>query len=250
MRADCRPLNKSMSQGKRARNEADIVIPVKIMTANKDFVFHYTGAGAVLNIIKKRQLWATSTEFLNDRFEGFLPKQKMTWMVDRPDSFLRPVPRPPSKHLEALGISLRSGKPAVTTSFSRSYDSLPQFRMYAPHAGGVAIGFPRSYLKKVATLIECDYSDANLWSWCRSHVQEFFAHAAKIDADGMSAQDLSNAIMRTTDMHDKRGVAGLKFKAAEFSNEEEERLYTFMQTEFRECDFTEVGAQPAKTTYK
>jgi len=91
-------------------------------------VFHYTSAGALLSIVTKRQLWATDAAWLNDRLEGALVNRVLQAIADDQCGAFFPMTFP-IKHREALGLSLRAGRKCVTTSFWRSWRSLPQFRM-------------------------------------------------------------------------------------------------------------------------
>jgi Protein of unknown function (DUF2971) len=197
------------------------------MSDFKNHIFHYTGGSELLGIVTKRALFATNTSFLNDRFEGTLPSSVLQMFVDRPEAFQPWMASAPAKFREAFGNSLRHGKLAVTTSLSRHWKSLPQFRMYSPPAGGFAIGFPREYLTRVASVVECDYSEANLHNWCASYVREFFTHLARIDDGKKTALELNNEVVSTTDVVSRRIIAGLTFKKDEFSYEAEVRLYRF-----------------------
>jgi hypothetical protein len=155
-------------------------------------------------------------------------------MAGFPDPIIPWVRSKPSKHLEALQISLRSNVQAATVSFSRHRESLTQFRMYAPETGGFAIGLPRSYLTGIADLLDCDYEPKHMENWCLGYVRGFFEHAQRIDDGKMSAQDLHSAIYSTTDLFQRRLVAQLKYKSAEFSAEGEVRLCKFGRcTKFR-----------------
>ena len=204
------------------------------MRPPEDFVFHFTGAGAALSIVTKRQLWATNVEYLNDRFEGLLPTKVLGWMTDKPESFLRGVTTN-EKHLAALKQSVNHGLVACTISFSQHYKSLPQFRMYCPPAGGYAIGFPLDYLSGLGLLVKCDYSHDNLMKWCRAYAIEFLADAAQLDRDDLSAHDLCYEIIKKKPYVQRRVVAALTFKSEEFVNELEHRLIAFgLPSQFRE----------------
>lgn len=201
----------------------------------EQYVFHYSGAGPLISIVTGRSLWATSIEFMNDRFEGELPKRTIQDMIKSPDAYLKGVPYVDEKFLEALRLSLGRSRHAVSVSFSRHWKSLPQFRLYSPSAGGYAIGFPLDYLSKIANLIECNYSNKDLWAWCRSYVTEYLNKAASFDSKHKNAAELNNEIINSTDLIQRRVIAGLTFKSDEFINEAEVRLCTFTRcTRFRE----------------
>jgi hypothetical protein len=191
---------------------------------------HYTGAGALLSIVTKRALWATSTDFLNDRQEGERPNRVILDMVSNPEVFLPGLENLQAKYLEAVKHSLGSGYLTATVSFSKHPRSLPQFRMYGPSAGGFVVGFPKDYLQKVGTLIQCDYSHENLWAWCKEYVANYLALAAKADEPHLTAQALSHKISSGQLIHE-RVEASLIFKSEDFVNEAESRLYWRASTE-------------------
>lgn len=204
------------------------------MSHTDDFVFHFSNAGSLLSIVTKRQLWATDIEYLNDKFEGQLPSKVLGWMADKPESFLRGV-NTCSKHLEALKLSLNSGLVACSASFSEHYRSLPQYRMYCPPAGGYAIGFRKDYLNNVGLFIKCDYSNENLWKWCRKYAMDFLSDAQSTDKEGISSQDLCIKIISSRPYIRNRVIASLTFKSDEFINEREHRLVLFgLPKEYRE----------------
>ena len=187
--------------------------------------FHYTGASALLSIVRNRVLWATDVEHVNDRYEGKHVNRRIESItLPSPHPILGDAANAPSKWLDTIQHSLRTGRTTAMSSFSRHFASLPQFRMYGPAAGGYVIGFPREYLKRIGNLVECDYSDDNLLGWCKSYINLFLEEAAKRDKPEWSALELSNAIVQNTDLVQQRVEAGLRFKSNEFVNESEVRL--------------------------
>lgn len=204
------------------------------MSHTDDFVFHFSSAGALLSILTKRELWATDVEYLNDKFEGQLPSRVLVWMADKPESFLQGLSTN-RKHLEALKLSLNHGLVTCAVSFSEHYRSLPQYRVYCPPAGGYAIGFRKDYLSKFGLFVKCDYSNANLWQWCRAYASEFMKDAAVHDSDAMSPQDLCIKIIGGKSYIQNRVTASLTFKSEEFINEMEHRLILFgLPKQYRE----------------
>lgn len=200
----------------------------------EEFVFHFTGAGAALSIMTKRELWATDIDYLNDRFEGRLPGKVLGWIIDRPEHYLPDV-AVNEKHLGALKRSLNHGLVACTISFSQHYRSLPQFRMYCPPAGGYAIGFPLESLAEIGLLIKCDYSRTNLIEWSRAYAKEFITDAAALDREDLNAENLCHEVIRRKPYIKQRVIAALTFKSEEFINELEHRLVAFgLPKRFRE----------------
>lgn len=193
------------------------------MSKTDDFVFHFTGAGALLSIVTQRQLWATDAEYLNDKFEGQLPSKLLTWVADNPEAFL-PGVKVHAKYLKALKHSLNHGLLMCTVSFSEHYRSLPQYRMYCPPAGGYAIGFRKDYLSTLGLLVTCDYSRENLWTWCREYARDFFRDAQALDSSDISPEELGIGVISSKEYIKRRVVAGLTYKSDEFINEKEHRL--------------------------
>jgi hypothetical protein len=195
------------------------------------FLYHYTGAKALLSIVEKQELWATRTDFTNDRSEYSQPIRYLRLMTQQPRA-----EKWPAKHVEALRFNLDTNKEAVTVSFSRHDNSLTQYRMYGPAAGGYAIGFRQQYLTLagVADIMECDYSYSSMTAWCEDWAAKFFAEAARLDDGNQTAEQISRAIEKT-DLFNDRMLAQLKYKAEEFKGEDEVRLYKFGKcTHFRE----------------
>jgi hypothetical protein len=191
-------------------------------------VFHFTGAEALLGIVTRRELWASSIGFLNDKFDGQLPNRRLREMSDSPEVFFGSQQGFAKKHLEALKLSLGQ-KHSVTVSFSGHPRSLPQFRMYCPADGGYAIGFPTEYLAGIGTVVKCDYSAESLESWCKTYVANYCQAAAAIDNPSKTANDICEELARNPDFLDDRMLASLRFKSDEFIHESEVRLYKHIQ---------------------
>jgi hypothetical protein len=190
-------------------------------------LYHYTSATALLNIVKTRAFWASRTDFTNDRLEAQHVKERLRNMVENPDVCLPWASSTNRNHLAALWHQLSNDRVACFTSFSRHADSLTQFRMYGPPAGGYAIGFPRYFLDGIGPLIDCDYSRDRMEAWCHSYIQDFVAQAARVDDGRMSAQQIHAQLYRTTDLFTRRINAQLTFKSTEFRAEDEARLCRF-----------------------
>lgn len=204
---------------------SDPIVARYLKDRQEPHLYHYTSATALLNIVRSRTLWASRTDFTNDRLESQTLKERLKQMLEFPAGFLPWAKSTPSTHFAALGQQLLSDQLTFIASFSRHPDSLTQFRMYGPASGGYAIGFPRYFLEKAGPLMDCDYSFEGRDAWCRSYIKEFFEHAARIDDGGMTAQQINVEIQRTTDLFRRRLKAQLAFKANEFRAEDEARLY-------------------------
>jgi hypothetical protein len=222
-------VTKTFSLRVRPAPEGAAAAGPHVPTPYENLLYHYTDAGALLSMVTKRQFWATPTDFKNDLSEYAQPITRLSSFVKDPELFVPWVQGKPDKYLQALRLQLDTNQTVVTISFSKHANSLTQFRMYGPPGGGYGIGFPREYLARIPQLsiLDCDYSHANLDEWCMSYIQEFFAHAERLDDGSLDAQQLHGAIWSNTDLFSRRLEAQLKFKADEFSAEDEVRLYKF-----------------------
>jgi hypothetical protein len=125
-------------------------------------LYHYTSPEGLLGIVSNKELWATSTMFLNDsseashgielakrlleeRFrEGKLPRNTYMFL----DDFAR--------------FKWAPTRRTYVVSFTELGDSLSQWRAYCPASGGYAIGFPAAQVSDMAngqkfSLVKCLY---------------------------------------------------------------------------------------------
>jgi hypothetical protein len=115
-------------------------------------IYHYTDAGALINIIGNHTLWASHILHLNDPNEYLFPDE-----IAREIAAELKYSLPEVTHL---------GHPHVVC-FSRKSDDLNQFRSYADDARGYAIGFDSDELissldmKQFVFLEEINYGDKN-----------------------------------------------------------------------------------------
>ena len=187
-------------------------------------LFHYTGAGALLSIVTRRQLWATYSDALNDRFEGALPRLELKNVCLNPGSHLPSIRDPNPRHLAVLNESLLMNEGLSVTSFSTHWSSLPMHRMYAPPAGGFVIGLPRQYLLDSFDLIEVDYTTRGLCDWVQNYAGRFLEATARLDDGESDIRTLRNKVMTSHNFLRQRAVAGVQFKSSEFVNESEVRI--------------------------
>lgn len=95
--------------------------------------------------------------------------------------------------------------------------------MYCPPGGGYVLGFTPEYLRRIGTLVECDYSLANLRAWCLDFFTRFAEAASQLDGSA-SPEEISRYILANTTLRQDRMDAGFRFKSDDFKNEEEVRL--------------------------
>jgi hypothetical protein len=188
-----------------------------------DYVYHYTGATALAGIVLEQEFWATDSAYLNDRFESELVDKTLHSIIANPEIYLGARPKPTEVVREALRHHLRQGRHSSIVSFSTHGNSLTQFRMYSPPAGGYVLGFPRSYIQRLGELVVCDYSPDNLLNWCIGFIERFSEAAAPL-AETVGAAAISTYLNMTTTLLKERIDAGLRFKSDDFRNEGEVRL--------------------------
>jgi len=101
-----------------------------------EVVYHYTTMDALLNIIDKRQLWATNSRYLNDESENrlFIEAVQGRLHVCVP-GYADLV----GNHLS--NVYKRMVDLPFITSFTEIGDSLTHWRSYCPDGNGVSIGF-------------------------------------------------------------------------------------------------------------
>jgi hypothetical protein len=208
----------------------------------EELVYHYTSADALLKIVTKRRFWLTSTEFVNDTFEFSLPTRRLLHMAQHSAITIPWVPpNTPVAHLQALGLHLGNSMFTYVACFSRSANSLSQFRLYG-QGGGYAIGFPRSFLQRVAvglstgkeptegvaTVADCNYSPEALEKFCQHYASDFLHEAEKIDKErNKTPQQIWNDIYAQTRLFNSRLLAQIAFKSHHFAVEQEVRLVKY-----------------------
>ncbi len=141
-------------------------------------LYHYTTQSGLLGIIGQKQIWATHTQFLNDRREFLhaldLVRQEIERMLDSSE-------RENHRILEDMRDSL-AGHGSINVcvcSFSEERDSLAQWRAYAGRSSGFAIGFPGDLLVATAQnqrwyLAPCIYDESQQRAVIRALVEEVF----------------------------------------------------------------------------
>ncbi len=219
-----------MSDGKSATAPAD---PREIEAAYAEMIYHYTSAAAMLSIVTKRIMWLTHVDFVNDQLEFRQPLERFRKMVEHPDTLMRWAAGAPPKHWEAFNVQMRSSWLAYVACFSKTGDSLSQFRLYGQPTG-YSLGLRRSYLTRFAAtigtgggagIVECDYSEQRMYQWCDAWAREFFETAKKVDNDSLGPPELMQAIFAATNLFDQRIMAQLRFKSSQFEVEQEARFY-------------------------
>jgi Protein of unknown function (DUF2971) len=149
-------------------------------------LYHYTTQKGLLGIIKDRQIWATHTQYLNDRREFLhavdLVREEINRLLDEAQAHYPPGLRPYSARTKALAtmqgaLSLSPQSINVCVcSFSEERDSLSQWRAYGG-GSGFAVGFSGQALRAATEkqqwfLAPCIYDPAAQRSLVRALVEE------------------------------------------------------------------------------
>lgn len=141
-----------------------------------DPLFHYTTQAGLLGIVDKKEIWATHTQYLNDRreflhalevFREELETLTREWDAERVKCF--------------RGVSLTllddlSRMNVCVASFSEDADSLPQWRAYGGGAG-FSLGIPGDHLRALvetenSSLARCVYDAVKQRAIARALLEE------------------------------------------------------------------------------
>lgn len=112
-------------------------------------LYHYTRQAGLLGIIERTEIWATHTQYLNDRREYL---HAIDLVRDRIRTYSASVSESDRELLSEMELGL-AGIESINVcvcSFSEERDSLSQWRAYGADTSGFAIGFPGDFLAAVA----------------------------------------------------------------------------------------------------
>lgn len=134
-------------------------------------LYHYTSQKGLLEIIDKKELWATNIYYLNDSLEyeyavklihevmsGYFDALPPPRAIGRGiPPVLEEIPEIEKTNLERMMLeSILGGISAFTSdfdvyviSFSQEGDQLSQWRGYCPNGNGFSLGFETSYLVNI-----------------------------------------------------------------------------------------------------
>lgn len=108
-------------------------------------LYHYTRQSGLLGIIRDKQIWATHTQYLNDRREYL---HALDLVRKEIDELLATTDRQSRSILQEMkdGLSGTERMNVCVCSFSEDRDSLSQWRAYGAGTSGFAIGLPGDFL--------------------------------------------------------------------------------------------------------
>ena len=126
-------------------------------------LYHYTTQVGLLGILKSRELWATHTQYLNDRQEYLQAADGVKAEI------AKRLANSSGEHQRILldmqaGIAGIESMNVCVCSFSEDGDSLSQWRAYGGPSSAFAIGFKSNELRAIATsensyLAPCRYRE-------------------------------------------------------------------------------------------
>lgn len=115
-----------------------------------EVLYHYTTQRGLLGIITEKEMWASHTQYLNDRLEfrhaieiakdEILKMKREPRFVDK-TAFLDEMESALALRIEGVNVCV--------CSFSESGDVLSQWRAYGGNASGFSIGFLGAFLRSI-----------------------------------------------------------------------------------------------------
>jgi len=139
-------------------------------------LYHYTGQAGFIGIIDQSEIWATHTQYLNDRREYLHAIDLVQNRIRAWSASANEEDRELLSEMESALAGIESVNVCVC-SFSEERDSLSQWRAYGSATSGFAIGFPGEFLATVAAkeqwyLAPCIYDAASQQEVVDALVQE------------------------------------------------------------------------------
>lgn len=156
-------------------------------------LYHYTRQSGFLGIIGEKKIWATHTQYLNDRREYLHALDLVCEEIDALLTAVDPQNRTILEEMKA-GLSGIESMNVCVCSFSEDRDSLSQWRAYSAETSGFAIGLPGDFLaavteKKQWYLARCIYEPSAQRELIRALVEEVFDENIKRKSTDKTLQD-------------------------------------------------------------
>jgi hypothetical protein len=159
-------------------------------------LYHYTTQSGLLGIIKDRQIWATHTQYLNDRREFLhavdLVRAEIQRLLDEQNTRLGEALATRAEALNRMHNALSLSPEHINVcvcSFSEDSDSLSQWRAYGG-SSGFAIGFSGEVLGAAVEsqrffLAQCIYDPGTQLNIVRALVEEVLDEARIFQRAGL-----------------------------------------------------------------
>jgi len=203
---------------------------LKIFQGNKmnhEYLYHYTNAYAVKEILLNRRLWLTRSDFLNDKLDGILAKNLL---IDSVKSICANLTKFGDEIEDLILSQMSRHKFLFVCSLSSHLNDMNMYRLYAPLEGGYCLRFKHTDLLRMSgvTIQKLDYDPSSHEKKIKQ-LSEKYITAAKLYMDeGVTIEQLR--IQKARFSKETEGLwAELldlqeKFKSKEFEIEGEVRL--------------------------
>jgi hypothetical protein len=113
-------------------------------------LYHYTGIGGLLGIVRSRTIWASHIYYLNDSKEILHACEVLDSVLSRKADVVDAKEQEFVKQFrEWLETFRRDAFHIFIFSFSEERSMLSQWRSYTPHGKGVSLGFPTPVLNHI-----------------------------------------------------------------------------------------------------
>jgi Protein of unknown function (DUF2971) len=139
-------------------------------------LYHYTKQSGLLGIFGTKQIWATHSQYLNDRREY---KHALGLVCEEIDRLVATADHQSRSFLQGMkdGISGIESMNVCVCSFSEERDSLSQWRAYGSGTSGFAIGLPGDFIVAATERLQwylapCIYDLSKQRTLIRSLVEE------------------------------------------------------------------------------
>jgi hypothetical protein len=188
-------------------------------------LYHYTDQNGLLGIIKKKEIWASHHQCLNDTQEFLHAKGVIRAEIDKRCGSTKPESRSLFETMRAAldGPGMEEVNLYVA-SFSEDGDSLPQWRAYGGQVSGFALGFKSDQLllPEEFTLARCIYAPEKQSEVARAIVAEVESMLAQMPPVGVTNINFSAWALMLLTLHQ----FALIFKHGKFRDEREWRIFS------------------------
>ncbi len=187
-------------------------------------LYHYTDQKGLLGVIKKKEIWASHHQCLNDTQEFLHAKSIIRAEINKRCASTNPENRSSFETMRAAldGPGMEEVNLYVA-SFSQDGDSLPQWRAYGGQVSGFALGFSgqQLVLPEEFTLARCVYDQEEQREVAGAIVAEVEGILAQMPLDPANTSLTARVLLRLT-FHQ----FALVFKHEKFREEQEWRIFS------------------------
>ncbi len=195
------------------------------MIKNKELIYHYTSANALLSILKNKILWATNIRYMNDSSEfNYALEICKKYMWDRfQENYCQA-----GNNYKIFGYEIYQLEEVFSClyvfSLSKKADDLNQWRSYSLTTQGYCIGLNLDMLKQLCKkrkwkLIKCNYSE-------KSQKRIIFRYVDKVAGEISSIpnpHDFNESPLLKNSINELQNIAST-IKNKSFCEEDEYRI--------------------------